>query len=78
VNDENLTVIGSVATSEGRFGSSGRLQEVRINHIDHDTCNILKDGDIVDSVMICLAEVKIVADDSGGPIFGRESKRSEC
>jgi hypothetical protein len=55
VNNEVLTVIGSGATSEGGFGSTGRLQEVGINHIDYETCNNLYDGDIVDSVMaLCL------------------------
>jgi hypothetical protein len=38
----------------GAFGSPGRLQEVDIDHIDHDTCGNLKDGDIVDSVMLCV------------------------
>jgi hypothetical protein len=47
-------VIGSVATLVGAFGSSGRFQEVDINHIDHDMCNKFNDGDIVDSVMLCV------------------------
>jgi hypothetical protein len=67
-NNEGLTVLGSLATSEGGFGSSGRLQEVGINNTNHDTCNNLNDGDIVDSVMLCvdvrLEAVKTV----GGPI----------
>jgi hypothetical protein len=52
VNNEVLTVIRSGATSEGGFGSPGRLQEVDINHIDYVTCSDLYDGDIIDSVML--------------------------
>jgi hypothetical protein len=47
-----LMVIVSSATSEGGFGSMGRLQEVDIGHVDYETCNDLYDGDIVDSVML--------------------------
>jgi trypsin len=68
VNNEVLAVIGSSATLEGGFGSTGRLQEVGINRID---CNNLYDGDIVDSVMLC-AGVRCGCEDSyqgdpGGP-----------
>jgi hypothetical protein len=64
LNNEVLAVIGFGATSEGGFGSTGRLQEVSINHIDYETCNDMYDGDIVGCVMLCagvLAAVKIVA-----------------
>jgi hypothetical protein len=34
---------------------------VDINHIDYVTCNDLYDGDIIASMPVCLAAVKIVA-----------------
>jgi hypothetical protein len=81
VNNEVLTVIRSGATSEGGFGSPGRLQEVDINHIDYVTCSDLYDGDIIDSVMLYAGVPGGGADsfqgDSGGPIFYRESTRLE-
>jgi secreted trypsin-like serine protease len=43
--------IVSGASSEAGFGLTGRLQEVRINLIDCETCSDLYDGDIVDSVI---------------------------
>jgi hypothetical protein len=54
VNNEVLTVIGSGGTSEGGFGSTGRLHEVGINNLDCGTCNDLYDGDIVDFIMLCV------------------------
>jgi secreted trypsin-like serine protease len=81
VNYEVLTVIGSGATSEGGFGSPGRLQEVDINHIDYVACKDLYDGDIIDSVMLYAGVPGGCEDscqgDSGGPIFDRESTRFE-
>jgi hypothetical protein len=68
VNTAVLTVIGSDDTSKGDFGSTGRLQEFGINHIDYETCNSLYDRDIVDSVMLC-------ADVDGG---GEDSCKSAC
>jgi hypothetical protein len=73
-----LTVIRYGATSEGGFGSMGRLHEVDINHIDYETYNDLYDGDIVDSVMpVCLAVLKILAKATDIPIFDQKSTRSE-
>jgi hypothetical protein len=54
LNSEVLTVIGSGATSEGDFGSTGRLQELGINLIDYKTCNDLYGGNIVESIILCV------------------------
>lgn len=75
-------MIGSGATSKGDFGSTGQFQEVGSNHIDHETCNDLYDGDIVDSVMHCVGAPcsgeYSCQHGSGSPIFDpRESTRSE-
>jgi hypothetical protein len=76
-----MTVIGSGATSEGGFGSPGRLQEVDINRIDYETCNDLYAGDIIDSVMFCAGVLGGCEDScqghSGFLTFDRESTRSE-
>jgi hypothetical protein len=64
VNNKVLTVIDTGPTAEGGFGSSGRLQEVGINHI-YETCNDLSDGNIMFSVIfcapVCLRAVRIFA-----------------
>jgi hypothetical protein len=60
-----ISLIVSVKTSEGAFGSPGQLQEVSINHNDYEMSNNLYDGDMVYSVMLCvqmcLGAVKIFA-----------------
>jgi hypothetical protein len=49
-------VIGSGTPVESGFGSTGRLQEVGINHIAFGKCDDLYDGDgdLDDSVVLCV------------------------
>jgi secreted trypsin-like serine protease len=66
-----MVIASSDNTSEGIFGSTGRLQEVGINRIDYETCSDLYDGDIDDSAML-FADVPGRCEDScqgdsGGP-----------
>jgi trypsin len=78
VHSVKSNLIGSGATSESGFGSSGRLQEVGINLIDYETCNNLYDGDIADSVVLCVGVPgggeDRCQDYSGGSIFDRERR----
>jgi hypothetical protein len=61
-------VIGSGATLEGYFGSTGRFQKVEINHINYETWNRLHNAYTMPTlsslsyfVLVCLTLVNILA-----------------
>ena len=73
VNGEELTVIGYGTTTEGGFQSS-TLQQVVLNYIPTDACNVNYEGQINGATMLC-AGVGGGKDscqgDSGGPLVVR-------
>jgi len=74
ISDEELTVIGFGALSEGGFSTPSRLQEVNVNYIPTSTCNQRNSygGDVRDSTMFCAGTgggKDSCQGDSGGPIF---------
>ena len=70
--DDTLTVIGFGSTFEGG-SSSFQLQEVKVNHWLHDTCNRNYRGQIEEEIMFCAGVEGGGKDtcqgDSGGPIL---------
>jgi len=74
INNEELTVIGFGALSEGGFSTPSRLQEVNVNYIPSSTCNQRNsyNGDVKDATMFCAGTgggKDSCQGDSGGPIF---------
>jgi len=72
-DNEELTVMGFGALSEGDFYGSTILQEVTVNAVPHETCNAQYSGEIVEDVMLCAGIPGGGKDscqgDSGGPII---------
>lgn len=69
--DETVTAIGFGAVFEGGWGPR-LLQEVDVNYVSHEQCDIEYDGDIVEEVMLCAGVPGGGKDscqgDSGGPL----------
>lgn len=68
---ETLTAIGFGSLSQGGW-TPRLLQEVDVQYVSHEQCNIQYDGDIIEDVMLCAGVTGGGKDscqgDSGGPI----------
>lgn len=54
-------MIGFSAVLKGGFGSTGRLLNMEINHVDYEAFNDLHDGDTVDNSRRRLANLPFIS-----------------